>query len=186
MSVIVCAGIHAPELTQEFVAGLRELLSDGSKFSHLGNILIFPSQDYRALSAFHILQFLRTRLGEPQATSPLVFISFSAGVVGSLGAAWGWQLLGGDVKALVALDGWGVPLFGNFPIYRLSHDYFTHWSSALLGIGENSFYADPPVEHLQMWRSPQTIAGWWLHSEGGTQQRTRLTAADFLVVCLSP
>ncbi|MGB3188280.1 MAG: hypothetical protein WBB43_02490, partial [Limnoraphis sp.] len=67
------------------------------------------------------------------------------------------------VKALIALDGWGVPLGGNFPIYRISHDRFTHWSSALLGGGVESFYADPPVEHLDLWSSPQTARGWWLH-----------------------
>ena len=180
MSLIICAGIHAPELTQKFVEGLGVPFSNGATASHLRNIVIFPTQDYLALAAFEIVKFLRDRLGDPQKTSPLVFISFSAGVVGAIGAAWGWQLLGGHVKAFIALDGWGVPLFGSFPIYRLSHDYFTHWSSALLGSGEDSFYADPPVEHLEMWRSPQTVEGWWVHSDGGTQQYTRLTAADFL------
>ena len=57
------------------------------------------------------------------------------------------------MKALIAFDGWGVPLVGNFPIYRISHDQFTHWSSELLGKGDKSFYADPPVEHLDLWRS---------------------------------
>ena len=179
MSVIICAGIHAPELTQKFVLGLEASLSNNSD-SYLGNILIFPAQDYLATSAFEIVKFLRDRLGEPKAANPLTFVSFSAGVVGAIGAAWGWQLLGGHVAAFIALDGWGVPLFGDFSIHRLSHDYFTHWSSALLGSGEDSFYADPPVEHLQMWRSPQTVAGWWVHQVVGTQQQVRLTASDFL------
>jgi len=54
---------------------------------------------------------------------------------GSLGVA----AIGGHVKAFVLLDGWGVPLVGNFPIHRLSHDYFTQ-SSAVLGSGNDSFY----------------------------------------------
>lgn len=90
----------------------------------------------------------------------LVFVAFSAGVVGAIAAARLWQAQGGSVKALIALDGWGVPLYGKFPIHRLSHDYFTHWSSALLGSGCDNFYADPAVEHLDLWRSPQQTQGW--------------------------
>lgn len=197
MSLVICPGMHDPELTQSFLFGLRRekgkkarrreaacrqtsLLSDKAK-----NLLIFPAQDEPAFSAFHVLQFLGERLGSPQETSPLVFISFSAGVVGAIGAAWGWQLLGGKVLAFIAIDGWGVPLFGNFPIHRLSHDYFTHWSSSVLGSGEDSFYAEPPVEHLQLWRSPQTVEGWCLHpTVGKSQPRTRLTAAQFLTMLL--
>ncbi len=183
MSVVICGGIHAPELTQKFVEGLvGSLLSNAFDSSYLQNILI-PASDY-SVAAFSIVAFLRDRLGEPKETSPLVFISFSAGVVGAIGAAWGWQLLGGRVAAFIALDGWGVPLFGNFPIHRLSHDYFTHWSSALLGSGFDSFYADPPCEHLSLWRSPQTVEGWWLPSDVGTQQKTRLSAAEFLTMLL--
>ena len=33
---------------------------------------------------------------------------------------------------------------------------------ALLGNGENNFYAEPAVDHLSMWRSPQTVQGWWV------------------------
>lgn len=185
MSILICPGIHDPALTQGFLEGL------GSLFSHVSNslssdkLLIFPAQDYPVLSAFHIVQFLHERLGSPQETSPVVFISFSAGVVGSIGAAWGWQMLGGKVKAFIALDGWLVPLFGNFPLYRLSHDFFTYWSSAVLGSGEDSFYADPPVEHLELWRSPQTVQGWRVHSSVGKSiPRTRLTAAQFLTMLL--
>ena len=53
-----------------------------------------------------------------------------------------------------------MPLTGNFPIYRVSHDYFTHWSSGLLGAGYKGFYADPEVEHLDLWRSPANVYGW--------------------------
>lgn len=184
MSVVICPGIHHPQLTQGFIAGLTAELAVGSKSSNFVNILNFPGQDYSALSRFQILQFLRDTQGNPPESPPIVFISFSAGVVGAIASAWGWQLLGGQVKSLIAIDGWGVPLFGNFPIHRLSHDYFTHWSSSLLGSGEDSFYADPLVEHLQLWRSPQTVAGWWVSSTVGTQLRTYLTAAQFLSMLL--
>jgi hypothetical protein len=183
MSIVICPGIHAPELTQEWLEGLESLSSNGSKFSNSRNILVVPTQNYATLSAFHILQFLQANQGRPPE-SPIVFISFSAGVVGAIGAAWGWQILGGKVKALIAVDGWGVPLFGHFPLHRLSHDYFTHWSSASLGSGQDSFYADPPVEHLELWRSPQTVVGWWVNSDGGTQSRIYLTAAQFLTMLL--
>lgn len=109
-----------------------------------------------------------------------MLICFSAGVVGGIGAAWAWQQSGGKIKALIALDGWGVPLYGNFPIHRLSRDRFTHWSSQLLGAGADSFYADPPVEHLDLWRSPHTAQGWWVRPE----RQQRLTAAMFLNLLL--
>lgn len=172
MSIVICPGIHSPELTSRFLAGLE---SEGYQPRELH---IFPAQDYLAVSAFHILQFLSEGRRVPLHT-PLIFISFSAGVVGAIGAAWGWQLLGGQIKAFIALDGWGVPLSGNFPIHRLSHDEFTHWSSSLLGSGGDSFYAEPPVSHLDLWRSPQIVQGVC------TSTVTRMSAARFLVRLLT-
>lgn len=116
---------------------------------------------------------------------PVLFIGFSAGVVGAIGAAWSWQFLGGRVKAFIALDGWGVPLWGDFPIHRLSHDRFTHWSSAMLGSGADNFYAEPPVEHLDLWRSPQNSLGWWVNSNKGAQPSSYLSAAEFLIMLLN-
>jgi len=177
ISLIICPGIHETQLTESFLTGLHKL-----NHNQTSNLLIFPTADYPAYSAFHILQFL---CQERSLTAPLLFISFSAGVVGAIGAAWGWQLLGGQVKAFIALDGFCVPLLGNFPIHRLSHDYFTHWSSALLGTGEDNFWASPPVEHLTLWQQPQTTQGWWIHSESGKQeQKTPATAAEFLTMLL--
>ena len=51
-----------------------------------------------------------------------MFIAFSAGVVAAVTAAMQWQGEGGKIKGLIAFDGWGVPLLGDFPVYRVSHD----------------------------------------------------------------
>ena len=178
MSIIICPGIHEAGLTQSFVSSLQEQ-SDRSTFLNSVNILIFPGKGFFALSGFHILQFLHQRL--VSLSQPVLFISFSAGVLGAIVAAYQWQLLGGHVKAFIAIDGWGVPLGGNFPIHRMSHDYFTHWSSSLLGTGQNNFYADPPVDHLEMWRSPQNVQGWCTDLSGEkSQSNQRLSAAEFV------
>ncbi|NJO19264.1 MAG: hypothetical protein HC838_03205, partial [Spirulinaceae cyanobacterium RM2_2_10] len=108
----------------------------------------------------------------PSSSSPSVLASSRLWLGSQL-----WQQRGGRVAALIAVDGWGVPDLGATPLYRLSHDHFTHWSSALLGAGAAGFWAEPAVEHLQLWRSPQTISGWCEWRPGW---RSRSTAADFL------
>ncbi len=149
MTIVICPGIHRSHLTQCFVAELR--LNQTS--------LVFPTEKAPAYSPLHILEFL----SDANASTPLLFVAFSAGVVGAIGAARLWQKQGGSVKALIALDGWGVPLSADFPIHRVSHDRFTAWSSALLEQGRSdSFYADPSVEHLTLWRSPATVQGHWI------------------------
>jgi hypothetical protein len=177
MTIIICPGIHETELTESFISGWSQ---------DRDNILVVPVEGVLALSGFHIWQVLHDRLHN-RLKSPVIFISFSAGVVGAIAAATQWQMMGGHVKAFIAIDGWGVPLWGNFPIHRLSHDYFTHWSSLLLGSGQDNFYAEPPVDHLTMWRSPETVQGWWVDSSNGeiTTPKTRLTAAEFLHLLLN-
>ncbi|MBW4687966.1 MAG: hypothetical protein KME40_23410 [Komarekiella atlantica HA4396-MV6] len=184
MRIIICPGINEPALTESFISGWLDPFSDSSTSQNPVSILVFPGKGFLALSAFHILQFLRDRLGD-NLESPVIFISFSAGVVGAIGAAYSWQLLGGRVKAFIAIDGWGVPLWGDFPISRMSHDYFTHWSSCLLGSGQNNFYAEPAVDHLSMWRSPKTVQGSWVDSKIEIfPPKGRLTAAEFLHMLL--
>lgn len=177
MSVLICPGIHPPEFTQSFLYSLQP---PGNP-TYCSNWLVFPTQDYPAYSAIDILRFLKKNIGNPAQASPVLFISFSAGVVGAMGAAIAWQVQSGRVRGSIALDGWGVPLWGNFPIHRLSHDSFTHWSSAILGAGADSFYADPRVEHLDLWRSPDKAPGWWVKVPGC---RVRCTAKEFLTVLL--
>lgn len=184
MNIIICPGIHEPALTEKFISGWLYSDIEGAIGQNSVNLLVFPGEGLSALSSLHILQFLHDRLGDKLGL-PVIFISFSAGVVGAIAAAIQWQLLGGHVKAFIAIDGWGVPLVGNFPIHRMSHDYFTHWSSALLGSGQNNFYAQPPVEHLSMWRSPQTVQGWCIDSSSeASPTQIRLTAAKFLQMLL--
>ncbi|ELR99975.1 hypothetical protein [Gloeocapsa sp. PCC 73106] len=150
MIVLVCPGFHPPALTQSFLDAFPN-----------------PQWEWRVFSGDL----------SPTLQTPVVLIGFSAGVVTALATTLALSMRQGNIKALIALDGWGVPLGGDFPIYRVSHDYFTHWSSALLGGGSESFYADPPVEHWELWRSPQTTKGWSVNSNGS---KTSLTAAEFI------
>lgn len=183
MRLVICPGVHDRHLTDCFLAGLSEVWkssADDRPFRQiLDRALIFPAHPHPPYSAIDIFNFLCDRKITGES---IAFVSFSAGVVGAIGAAWMWQQRGGQVGAFFALDGWGVPLGGNFPIYRLSHDRFTHWSSAFLGSGGDSFYADPPIAHLDLWKSPQTAKGWHISQTApGTETVTQTTAAGFLV-----
>ncbi|HTL90004.1 MAG TPA: hypothetical protein VL134_11430 [Leptolyngbya sp.] len=135
--------MHSPALTEKFVAAL-----------HLPRetVAIFPSDRQPVYSPHHILEFFSPH-------HSVLILAFSAGVVGAIAAARIWQRQGISISAFIAIDGWGVPLFGKFPIHRISHDRFTHWSSTLLENSTPSFYADPPVEHLSLWHSPQLAQG---------------------------
>ncbi len=171
MVVVLCPGIHSPQLTQDFLASLAQFKTKDL----FNNWLVFPATEYPPYFPTDVLTFLKNNV---TLEDEVLFISFSAGVVGAQGAALLWQKSGGKVKALIAIDGWGMALWGNFPIYRVSHDYFTHWSSALLGGGWGvGFYCEPGVEHLSLWRSPHEAWGWWVKSPGC---KVRCSAAAFL------
>ncbi len=158
-NIIICPGIHSPQLTESFIESIEKIVGQT-------DYLVLPTEKYAPYSAIAILQWLKTHYPLPQDAPSLSFISFSAGVVGSIIAANIWQLQGGEVNSFIAFDGWGMPLTGNFPLYRASHDRFTHDSSAILGAGETGFYADPDVEHLELWRSPDTCRGWKVINSG--------------------
>lgn len=174
-SYLIIPGIHGQKLTDSFVEVLTQ------KQINLQDILVLPTEKYPPFSAFHILYFLLHSNYSSNSLKELTIISFSAGVVGAIGTAWILSQLGGKIRAFIALDGWGVPLGGNFPIYRLSHDEFTHYTSALLGTGADSFYADPPVEHLDMWRSPDIVSGWRINSQG----RSPIKMIDFIMAIIT-
>lgn len=155
MKVIICPGIHETQLTDRFLNSIFRFESE-FLLDKKSDLLVFPTAKDRAYSPVDIYQWLSSST----TLVDVLFICFSAGVVGGFGAATALQLQGVTIKAFVAIDGWGVPLLADFPIYRLSHDYFTHWSSALLGAGKENFYCDPPVPHLTLWESPEAGKGW--------------------------
>jgi hypothetical protein len=152
--VVIVPGFHAPQLTQALVRSLPPFVQPYV-------IGAFPADPIAVLNE------ITQTLGTPHAhkkdlkesrPAGLIAIGFSAGVVGLAGALTLWQQQGGQVSRFFAVDGWGVPIVG-LPLCRLSHDYFTHWSSQLLGAGEVSFYADPPVAHLEMWGEVSRVFG---------------------------
>lgn len=115
--------------------------------------------------------------------SSVSIIAFSAGVVGAIAAAQYWHHRGVSIAHFIAIDGWGVPLVADFPLYRISHDYFTHWSSALLGTGSLNFYADPAIDHLDLWQAPDQAMGWRV--EQGEKCDSRMSVAQFIRHVLS-
>ncbi len=155
MTLIICSGIHSISLTVSFLNCLKTLDSNLTD-----NCLIFPTDRYLAYSSCQLLEFLQQHYPCAKESPPLTFIAFSAGVVSAIATANYWQFLGGKIQKFIALDGWGMPLIGNFPIYRLSHDSFTHYSSGLISLSQLSFYASPAVNHLDLWRSPNLVKGW--------------------------
>ena len=108
MPIIICPGIHEPALTQSFIQGCLNPTSQKSV-----DLLVFPGQSYLTLSAFHILDFLYNRLSN-KLESPVMFICFSAGVIGGIGAATAWQLLGVMFKLLLLLMVGEFLLWENF------------------------------------------------------------------------
>lgn len=164
--VVVCPGLHDPALTTAFL--------DDTGLARSHRLAIFPSDRLPPYSMPHLLQWLAPQIS-PQA--PLCMVAFSAGVVGAIGAAIALAHQGHPIQQFIALDGWGVPLYAPFPISRMSHDGFTHWSSVPLGMGKQNFYADPAVDHLDLWRSPRTVVGYATH---GISLKQRITAAQWL------
>ncbi len=170
---LICPGFHEQKLTHSFLKNIT------NSSVNLHKLLIFPTDQYPAYSGFHLLQYLEEKC--QKKSQKLIIIAFSAGVVAAMIAAWQWQQQGGMIRGLIALDGWGVPLLGNFPIYRISHDLFTHNSSVILGTGKLNFYADPAVNHLDLWRSPHLVHGWMVQNI--TPNHTllsQLSLSDFL------
>lgn len=168
MPVIVGPGFHDRALTGRFVRSLPS-------FVRPYVVDAFPA------NPLAVFRWLTQTFESPQYTSEsavqtaLVAIGFSAGVVGLTGALTLWQQQGGQIARFFAVDGWGVPIVG-LPVCRLSHDYFTHWSSLPLGSGHMNFYADPPVEHLEMWGSAGQVKGRCVSVSG----EEFMTAAEFL------
>jgi len=146
--IVICPGFHPPQLTTDFIiaVGLRDCA-------------IVPPETIAPYNGSELGQWLLQQVS-PQQTA-IDLIGFSAGVVGAMGCAIVWQQQGGRIRSLIAIDGWGVPVFGSFAIYRLSHDRFTHNTSKLLGTQQRDFYCSSSVSHLALWQHPDTAWGWW-------------------------
>jgi hypothetical protein len=172
--LVICPGIHPKALTTQFLTSLQAAWRP--KNTAPLTYLIAPTD----LPIYNPVALLTWLQQHSRLEQPLLLLGFSAGVVGAIGAAWGWQLAGGKIAALIAMDGWGVSLAGHFPIYRLSHDEFTHWSSHLLGGGSESFYAQPSVTHLDIWANPDQAKGYRVGAAGQVPS----DAAAFLVAIL--
>lgn len=175
-AIALCPGFHSPDLTRAFYQQLHTVSLPNQQ------LLVFPSDRFPAYDSLAVLRFLHEQLSrnppDDWLTQPLTLIGFSAGAVAAVGAALMLEALGSQIQAVFVLDGWGVPVAGRFPTHRLSHDRFTHWSSALLGTGQDSFYAEPAVDHLELWRSPQTVNGFWINPSTAVAVPT--TALQFL------
>lgn len=159
--LVICGGIHPLNWTNSFLKNINfESLNIKKE-----DILIIDNNLSSAYDGKNIYQNLVNNYGQKYQT-PLIFIGFSAGVVGALIASRLWQRYGGKILALIAVDGWGVPLIADFPIYTLSHDYFTHLTLIKFDHQIDSFYSYPSVSHEQIWRSPSETKGYWQKSNG--------------------
>ena len=169
MPVVIGPGFHDRALTERFVRSLPPFVKP-----HV--VKTFPADPIA------VFRWLTRTFAAPQAVDEdaiaLVAIGFSAGVVGLAGALALWQQQGGQVARFFAVDGWGVPIVG-LPVCRLSHDYFTHWSSLPLGAGPVNFYADPSVEHLEMWGSAERVNGKQVSEQAIGLGEESMTAAEF-------
>ncbi|WP_204142009.1 hypothetical protein [Halomicronema sp. CCY15110] len=178
MPLIICPGIHDVALSDRFLTALNQQLTTLGSTLHIAEDQVFPRDRDAPFNGLAVWSFLQTAA---KSNEPLLLIGFSAGVVGAIAAAQLWQGQGRTVAALIAVDGWGVPQVGDFPLHRVSHDYFTHWSSAVLGAGADSFYADPPVDHLDLWQFPDRAPGFRVQSSNRRAPLTEsMTAIAFI------
>lgn len=163
MTLIICPGIHDVALSDRFLTALNQQLQTMESKQRVSPEQVLPTERVAPFDGLGVWSWLQ---GAANPAEPLLLIGFSAGVVGAIAAANFWQAQGRTVAAAIAVDGWGVPQVGDFPLHRVSHDYFTHWSSAVLGAGQASFYADPPVDHLDLWQFPDRARGFRVSATG--------------------
>ena len=191
--VIICPGFHPPALTDCFVQsvfsqsifGQSVLNLDPSNANQKVSSLELSVQfcplvvDAFCANPAAVFDWMTQTLGSPnQKADPILAIGFSGGVVGMAGALAFWRQQGGQVANFLAIDGWGMPIVG-LPVCRLSHDEFTHWSTLPLGAGKVNFYADPSVEHLQMWGNPNQVSG-QVREGWQTQKGQQMTVTEFV------
>ncbi|AGY58801.1 hypothetical protein [Gloeobacter kilaueensis] len=146
--------------------------------------LAVPYRCLPACKAPYLPGAIRSLIAE--AGCPVLIVAFSAGVVGvaaALGADWPRRKRI-QIEAVIAIDGWLVPLFHQLPVYRMSHDDFTHRTCRPFGgMNRSNFWADPAVPHLELWAAPNRTQGWQEDHRSG--ERTRTTALGFLAARLA-
>lgn len=179
-SLIICPGVHATRWTQDFVAQLV-----GADRALAPRIHVSPVAPTLAWSGYPLRRWLTAAFPIP-ARSPLTFVAFSAGCVAAAAIAHYWGQQGGRVERVIALDGWGVPLGGPFPVQRLSHDFLTHLTTTGPAPNQAHFYGDPAVPHGHLWRYPAQVSGWMVpprhpQGRGSSADRRPMTALDFLL-----
>ena len=153
----VFSGFHDPSLTVQFIQqiqdGLNKNLLEDTLISFESNSMVMNSWSFNREESLD---------GEGNEKTSTLLIGFSAGVINAAIAANIMVNQQSNPVALIAIDGWGVPLFSKaFPVFRFSHDLFTHSSSTILG-GQGIFVADPPSSHLELWKSPSQVKGWFI------------------------
>lgn len=172
---IINQGFNSTILTTDFFAYLKTIINDINE----ENTIIIPNDLIQPYDGLNIYKYIMENHRKFLDSTSIIFIGFSAGVVGAIIAGNLWEKNGGKVETLLAFDGWGVPLIANFPCYRISHDYFTHLTS--FGCEKNAFYASPSVSHLQLWRSPKNVQGYWKMALG---IKKKASLEDFIKFCL--
>ncbi len=171
--VVLLPGFHPPEWTAQFVAAVW-----GDRPPPLA---IFPAHRQPVYAPDCVMAWLREQFADDDR--PITLIGFSAGAVGAWALMRQWESVTQvpaagrslTLSRTMLIDGWGVPIATQIPCYRLSHDRFTHHTSALLGAGVQGFYADPPVAHGDLWRSPDRAWGWVAGRSGD-----RISAAAYI------
>lgn len=184
MAIIVCPGFHPPALTVHFRHQLESCFTQKQP-----TCCVFPAHEQPPWSAYALTAFLRNR--GTALPGPLLFIAFSAGCVATVSAVNDLLRQGWPVAAIILVDGWGVPITPEVVGYRLSHDAITHATSAALGRGNASFYAEPSVSHHDLWQHPAQVVGHQMGFDATNLLRHsvvpksgKTTALQFLQMCL--
>ena len=169
MQLLICPGYHSSDLTHSFLGAL------------LGEITPERLWIRPIWTSPGALPWLFTSPQGPQLDRRLQIIAFSAGGVAAYPLMLAWQGMGGT-GCLIAVDGWGMPLWGDLTIYRLSHDRWTHDTTYFPSASESRgyFYCHPGVDHLSLWHSPQLSRG--MGSIG--MAPSTMTALDFICAVL--
>lgn len=169
--LVICGGFHPPHLSDN----LTHALTTDPHIASWPTVVLPRVEQGAALSAHALRRRLQALVTD---SYPIVILAFSAGGVGGVGLAHHWHRYGGGVRALVLVDGWGIPAAGPFPIYRLCHDYGAYRAETRLGPVTGGFWAAPGVAHRALWQYPAAARGWRVDRgpEGIPQAATPSTA----------